>query len=117
MSTELEKMLYADWDHLSSDEWEHCTVEGLFEWPGGGCGLWLRNVEDIVIRVGRFEGDHLDADELSGVSEGLAGVIREAWKRGATWLHLDKYGEVIEGVPLCRWDEADEVEEEEEGEG
>lgn len=101
MSVAIEKMLLANRKHLSQDEWLYFDIEGVFEWPSGATSYWFHrnDNEDVTIYIGEREGHILEAEDLDGVSEGLAGLCRVAWANGASWLNLTTYGNFIDDVP------------------
>jgi hypothetical protein len=101
----IDKMLYASHQHLSNHEWLYAEPWGRWEWPAGEVGPWFRSLDDLTIMVGQGLDEPLTEQDLAGVSPGLAGVIRLAWKQGASWVHFWKHGEIFDDIP---WGEENE---------
>lgn len=119
-AVEIEKMLIANRNHLSFDEWCYFDIEGVFEWPSGATAYWFHRVdnEDVTLYVGDKEGHILSEEDLDGVSEGLAGLVRVAWANGASWIRLTTYSDILADVPesIDEDDEEDDSDEEEDAE-
>jgi len=108
MQLEIEKLLVVSTVHVPQSDMELLQQEDTYPYTvlNTEYGALVYIVEDMTIPVEQsieFIMDDSYEEQIVAFSRDFRRLLRLAQQNGCTWLHLDRDGSEIEGLPTHEW--------------